>query len=173
MTHDRLTGLLTQLRRTRIGVIGDFCLDAYWQLDTGRPGLSIETGKPTRAVRLHRYSLGGAGNVVSNLVDLGVMNVYGFSVISDDIFGREMISQLRERNVDTYGMVAQSEGWDTPVYAKPYLDAEEQERIDFGRWNSILPECEVKLAGALRTIAPNLDALIVNQQPRTACTRKR
>lgn len=164
MTRERLAELLGYLARVRAGVIGDFCLDAYWDLDTSPSELSLETGKAIRAVRHQRYSLGGAGNVVSNLSDLGAGAVYGFSVISDDLFGRELLTLLRARNVDVYGVVMQDGQWDTPVYAKPYRASDEQERFDFGRWNTISPETELKLTGALRTMVPELDVLIVNQQ---------
>jgi len=164
MTRERLADLLLRFARVRAGVIGDFCLDAYWDLDTGPAERSLETGKATRAVHRQRYSLGGAGNVVSNLADLGAGAVCGFSVINDDLFGRELLSLLRARNADVYGMVVQEDAWDTPVYAKPYLRAEEQERFDFGRWNAIAPGTEIKLTGALRTMVPELDVLIVNQQ---------
>ena len=60
--------ILDNIRNTRIGVIGDFCLDAYWETDNSRSELSVETGLPTRAVKTQRYSLGGAGNVASNLL---------------------------------------------------------------------------------------------------------
>lgn len=164
LTRERLKELLGGLAGARVGVIGDFCLDAYWLLDTGAGEVSLETGKPTRAVREQRYSLGGAGNVVANLASLGIRSVYGFSVINDDLFGREMLALLKDRNVDTFGMVVQNGSWDTPVYAKPYLGEAEQERMDFGRWNRISPETESKLTGALGTIVSRLDAVIVNQQ---------
>jgi rfaE bifunctional protein kinase chain/domain len=164
MTPDRLNELLGKIAGTRIGVIGDFCLDAYWVLDAGDPELSLETGKPTRAVREQRYSLGGAGNVAANLAALGVRSLCTASVVADDLFAREILARLRERNVDTSGMVAQSTGWSTPVYAKPHLGDEEQERIDFGRWNSIAPGTERALADALCAMVPRLDAVIVNQQ---------
>lgn len=164
MTRDRLKVVLDRLADARVGVIGDFCLDAYWLLDTGPAEVSLETGKPTRAAREQRYSLGGAGNVVANLAALGIRSLYGFSIIHDDLFGREMLAQLRTRNVDTSGMILQSREWDTPVYAKPYLGEEEQERLDFGRWNRVSPETGAKLTDALRAIVTRLDVVIVNQQ---------
>lgn len=170
----RLSDILERIKQTKVGVGGDYCLDAYWLLDARLPELSIETGKPTSAVVKQRYSLGGAGNIVNNLVDLEVGIVYSFGVISDDIFGREMLQQLEQPRVhrtgtsqvrvDISGMVIQHEGWDTPVYAKPYLGREEQNRIDFGRFNSIAHATEEKLIAAFRAALPSLDALIVNQQ---------
>ncbi len=161
---NELTRILSSLDRARIGVIGDFTLDAYWPLAGGKLELSIETGKPTHAVLGQIYSLGGAGNVVKNLVDLKVGYVSAFGVISSDIFGREMFRQLEELRVDVGGMITQEKDWDTPVYAKPYLGSEEQERIDFGRFNSIDSSSEIELIRLLRDSSSLLDVLIVNQQ---------
>ncbi len=164
MDEQVLASSLKSIERTKVGVIGDFTLDAYWQLDTGTPEESIETGKATQAVIKQKYSLGGAGNVVCNLVDLKAGNVFAFGVISSDIFGHEMLRQLKKLNVDVDGMMVQENGWDTPVYAKPYLGMEEQNRIDFGRFNIMEEPTESDLIGKLGEKLADLDALIVNQQ---------
>ena len=78
------------------------------------------------------------------------------------MFGRELVSLLGEKGIDTSGLVIQDRDWDTPVYAKPYLAETEQERIDFGRWNTM--RSEPALEGRVRSALPGLDALIVNQQ---------
>lgn len=164
MELKRLEEILQAIQHVRIGVVGDFCLDAYWHLDTGAPEHSIETGKPTHAVRAQRYFLGGAGNVVNNLIDLGAGSVHAFGVISDDLFGREMLVLLNRRHVEAHGMLIQSNDWDTPVYAKPYRGAVEQQRIDFGRFNRIAEGTETQLINAMEVALPTLDALIINQQ---------
>jgi rfaE bifunctional protein kinase chain/domain len=164
MDQVRLRDILKSIKDAKIGVIGDFCLDAYWLLDDSPPQKSIETGRPTRAVLRQRYGLGGAGNVINNLVELGVGSVSAFGVVSNDVFGREMLMQLEKRLVDTSGLIFQSSAWDTPVYAKPYLGVEEQERIDFGRFNQISGETEERLIASLSNVIERLDVLIVNQQ---------
>jgi len=164
MNESRLTEILDRIQHSSIGVVGDFCLDAYWELDAHTPELSVETDKPTHAVTKQRYSLGGAGNVLSNVVSLGVHKVFAFGVRTEDLFGRELLSQLQACKVDTTGMVLQLSDWDTPVYAKPYLGAEEQNRLDFGRFNSISQESANHLIDALEASLPRLDALIINQQ---------
>lgn len=164
MTNDRLPIILSRIRQASIGILGDFCLDAYWDLDTGTPAPSIETGKPTRAVRTQRYSLGGAGNVANNVAAMGAKHVQAFGVIGDDLFGREMVRILHEANIETTGIVIQSDRWDTPIYAKPYLGSDEQDRIDFGRFNALAGSTIAPLIGELEFSLPQLDALVINQQ---------
>ncbi|MGO9308839.1 MAG: PfkB family carbohydrate kinase [Spirochaetia bacterium] len=164
MTRDQLEALLSRIARTRIGVIGDFCLDAYWTLDASLSEISIETGLATRPVRGQRYSPGGAGNVVSNLSAMGVRRICAFGVLGSDPFGREMTRILGGAAVDLQGVLVQDSDWDTPVYVKPVEGGEEQGRIDFGNANSLAPATCASLLRALRKALGGLDLVIVNQQ---------
>jgi len=164
VTRDRLAVMLERITHVHAGVIGDFCLDAYWELDTRAPEASLETGKPTRSVRRQRYTPGGAGNVAWNLSALGAGSVCCFGVIAQDLFGLALRDRLHERLIDTDGLVAQPTDWDTPVYAKPYIGPEEQERIDFGRENFISRGTEQDIVRKLRDGIHDLHILVVNQQ---------
>jgi len=171
MPHpNHIPQILKSISRTSIGVIGDFCLDAYWELDQGTPELSLETGKPTLAVTRQNYSPGGAGNVAYNLVALGVCRVAVFGVIGNDVFGQELQRQMAGFGA-TNGLTVQRDNWQTPVYAKPYLGAEEQSRIDFGRFNVLSIDSERLLIRQIDEEIKNLDALVINQQlPRSIFT---
>jgi len=164
MTRSQLTDLLSRLHSVSVGVVGDFCLDAYWQLDEGETELSLETGKPTFAVAQQHYSLGGAGNVVNNIAALGVDRIYAYGVLGEDLFGEELLRRLKTVNTDIGGLIRQEADWQTSVYAKPYRGPEEQSRIDFGRANVLSQDSEQQLIAALTEGIVRLDALAVNQQ---------
>ena len=164
MDEHRLRQLLDQIRGTRVLVFGDFCIDAYWTFDLSAAEVSVETGKQTRPVRAQHYGLGGAGNVVNNLVDLGVGDVWALAVVGDDVFGREMTGMLQRIGVHTEGVIVQSCAWDTPVYGKPYIGDDEQNRIDFGLFNEMAEESEEQAAAFLKEILDRVDAVILNQQ---------
>ena len=167
-----ITSVLTNVSRVSIAVVGDFCIDAYWEIDTRAKELSLETGKPTIAVRRQQYSLGGAGNVATNLTALGVRQIVALGVTSDDLFGREMLGQMRNLTINVGGLIRQEKGWATPVYAKPYRGSIEQNRIDFGRFNTLSRASERALIAAARDEVSKVDAVIVNQQlPRSIFTR--
>jgi rfaE bifunctional protein kinase chain/domain len=164
MKELRIKHLLELVKDRSIGVIGDFCIDCYWLLSDGPTEYSIETNKQTFCVKNQKYSLGGAGNVVRNLVGIGVKNVFAFGVIGDDIFGREMVRQLEALNIDILSLLIQEKDWDTPTYSKPFVGFEEQERIDFGRFNQLSEVIENALINKLKEKIKNIDALIINQQ---------
>jgi rfaE bifunctional protein kinase chain/domain len=164
MEKPELAALLEDIKRTRILVIGDFCLDAYWILDPSRSEISLETGLRTRAVREQRYSPGGAGNVASNLVSLGCAGVEAFGLTGPDLFGEKMKRLLSDMCVNTENLLVQPENWDTHVYAKPCEAGMEQNRIDFGNFNSLDQEIEARLLEQANRRTSYADLVVINQQ---------
>lgn len=164
MTAERLSELLAAVSTTRIAVVGDYCLDAYWEVDPGLSEVSVETGKATVPVRRQSYSLGGAGNVVMNLAALGVAEIVPVGVLGDDVFGRETARLLAQAGADTSTLLIQGERWSTPVYGKPYIGGEEQPRVDFGVCNEASPETGRRMVGVLAAVLPRVSGVIVNQQ---------
>ncbi len=164
MKETRLKELLEEVKNATVGVIGDFCLDAYWALDPHCDEKSVETEKTVNRVLAHRYSPGGASNVVANLAALGVGAIKAYGVIGPDVFGQELTRQLESLGVDCAGMVVQQDEWYTSVFAKPYMGENEQARFDFGTVNEINSATENELIGLLEKGLSGLDALIINQQ---------
>lgn len=164
LKSSRLDEILAKFPNARIGVIGDFCVDTYFMVDTDASEASIETGIPTRPVRAMRSTLGGAGNVVANLHALGVSELQAFAVIGSDSIGRELMRLLESLRVDVTGIVEQGTGWLTHSYLKPIVNHEESNRYDFGIFNSLSDRSERALLTALESSLPSLDVLIINQQ---------
>lgn len=152
------------VRAARVAVFGDFCLDAYWLIDTQRQETSIETGRPVRHVCEQRYSLGGAGNVVANLVGLGVGQVHAVGLVGSDLFGRQMLEMFAQLSVDCAAVRADQQRWQTMVYAKPYLGEQELDRLDFGGSNRIEARTIARLMADLDRVVDEVDAVVINQQ---------
>jgi rfaE bifunctional protein kinase chain/domain len=164
LTGTELTRLLADVANVRVSVVGDFCLDAYWHLDEASTERSVETGLEILRVSEQRYTLGGAGNVLANLVDLGVRDVKAIGVLGSDPFGRALLELLQRYGADTAAMQDLGGEWQTGVYAKPYVGATEQRRLDFGTRAS-LPELAVaRLIEDLHQAAEWSDAVVINQQ---------
>ena len=164
MKAEDVKTILAGVDKLKVGVLGDIALDAYWMLEDGVGEVSVETGKQALVVRLQTYSLGGGGNIITNLCALKVGAVKAFGVVGQDIFGVELVRLLEGRGVRTAGMITQSESWDTPVWAKPHLHDEEMRRFDFGFYNELAENTRRELLESVERALPELDALIVNQQ---------
>jgi rfaE bifunctional protein kinase chain/domain len=164
MHETELVNLLQAIQHVSVGILGDFCLDAYLSLDPSASEISLETGLPTQAVRRQHYSLGGAGNVANNLSAMGVRYIMTFGVVGNDPFGGEMIRMLNTLKLDSSGLLTQVSDWDTHVYVKPYQGDTEQNRIDFGNFNTLTQETCHLLLQQVEQALPHLDILIINQQ---------
>jgi D-beta-D-heptose 7-phosphate kinase / D-beta-D-heptose 1-phosphate adenosyltransferase len=90
--------------RPRILVIGDLMLDHYLWGSCER----ISPEAPVQVVDIAKETtvLGGAGNVINNLVKLGAA-VSVSSVIGDDANGEELSKKLEEIDIQTNGLVVQ------------------------------------------------------------------
>ena len=164
MNQERIREITTRIKNVKVAVYGDFCLDAYWLLDPSGSEVSLETGLQARAVGRHYYSLGGASNVVANLAALEPAAIQVIGVIGGDIFGRELTRQFEELGVDTTYLVVQEDGFDTVVFGKPYLEGNEQPRMDFGFFNRRTEATDTALLEGIRSALKTADSLIANQQ---------
>ena len=164
MKVQRIQEILDRIQNVRVAVYGDFCIDAYWLFDPRGSEVSVETGLQARAVSKHYYSLGGASNVVANLAALEPETIQVIGAIGDDIYGRELIRQLNELGVDTTCLIVQKENFDTVVFGKPYLEGNEQPRMDFGFFNIRSEVTDRALLDGIKNALQTADVLIVNQQ---------
>jgi rfaE bifunctional protein kinase chain/domain len=164
MKREHLRKILEDISKVSIAVVGDFCLDAYWFIDEAMSEISVETNEATRPVRQQHYSLGGAGNVTSNLAAIGVRDVRAFGVIGTDPFGAEMVRIMKETGIQTTNLLVQEEVWHTHTYAKPYIHDKELNRIDFGNYNQLSERTADLLISNLIGEIPGVDIILVNQQ---------
>lgn len=164
MEPNYIQQILDKITKVKIAVYGDLCLDAYWILNTQGGEISVETGLQTQVVSSHYYSLGGASNIIANVAALKPAYIQAIGVIGNDIFGRELISQLQNLKVDTSTVIVQPENFDTQTYAKRLIDDIEEPRIDFGFFNKRTSEVNSLLIRHLHNALENCDVIIFNQQ---------
>jgi rfaE bifunctional protein kinase chain/domain len=164
MNQNRIKSILDRISNVKVAVYGDFCLDAYWIMDRKGSEISIETGLKTETVSRHYYTPGGAGNVVSNLYALQPAHVKVIGVIGDDVFGRELNTQLRALGADTDSLFVQQDDFSTYTYLKRLTEGQEEPRIDFGIFNERSQDTDQKILNAIEAALMGYDALIFNQQ---------
>jgi rfaE bifunctional protein kinase chain/domain len=162
-TADVVTRVLSQLPGLRVAVVGDFCLDAYWELDSSWTETSVETGLEVRRVRAQRYQLGGAGNVVANLCAMGVGAVRAIGSVGDDSFGQVVHGLLSDLGVDTAALRRRTD-MGTPVYIKPLREGVEENRIDLSASREATGLDRSALVADLAEAANWAHVILVNQQ---------
>jgi rfaE bifunctional protein kinase chain/domain len=168
VTAARLEQLLAGFGSARIVVVGDFFLDQYLEIDPALDETSLETGLAARQVVSVRGQPGGAGNVVANLVALGLGEVICLGFIGDDGEGYELTRALGRLGANTTGLLACRDR-STPTYRKPVVrptngGLSELERLDTKNRRPIPPEMEEALIARLRDLAPQVQAVIAQDQ---------
>ena len=165
MNKEIISGLLKNVPQGKVGVLGDFCTDVYWDIAPERGEESIETGLLTTPVTAARYSPGGAGNIIANLRGINMVKMPCFGAIGTDPFGLWLHHQLTF-TVPEYAdalLLVGREGYHSPVYCKPLLNGVEQSRIDLG--DTPISDAEAdELLAKIEKILPELKVLIVNEQ---------
>lgn len=124
---DRLEKLVESFDRVHLLVVGDAILDEYLWGDVER--LSPEAPVPVIHVDRESVVLGGAGNVVRNLVALGGRCSF-VSVVGQDADGQKVRELVDDLGVSSEG-IASEEG--RPTTRKTRVVARSQQLIRFDR----------------------------------------
>jgi D-beta-D-heptose 7-phosphate kinase/D-beta-D-heptose 1-phosphate adenosyltransferase len=156
---DRLELALRRAPSLRIAVVGDLMLDVYLTGSVTR--ISPEAPVPVVHVQEERFALGGAANVVANVVGLGARcDVVGF--VGRDAGGEAIRASLvalggggvRPRLVERA---------DRPTTTKTRVMARRHQVVRFDReLDEDLPEdCVAELVGCLERTLAEADALVL------------
>ena len=144
--------------KPNILVVGDLMIDHYLCGKCER----ISPEAPVQVVEIERETsvLGGAGNVINNLLSLGA-NVSVLSVIGKDENGRELLNMLEEKGVDTSLIVRQAS---RKTSKKSRVIAVHQQilRYDKESKEDISKSSEDKLLERFSEVVCNFDAILLS-----------
>jgi len=164
----RLESLLDAMKDVRVGLIGDACLDVYWEADMTLSELSRETPHFPLPVVEERMSGGAAANTALDFAALGVASVILLSVIGEDWRADQLLKVLRKAGVSTEHIISSPDRV-TPAYCKPRRHGisgvvYEDPRIDFENRKPLPADIEAALIEWLREIALSVDVIAVVDQ---------
>jgi D-beta-D-heptose 7-phosphate kinase/D-beta-D-heptose 1-phosphate adenosyltransferase len=145
-------------KQPSILVIGDLMIDHYIWGNATR--LSPEAPVPIVSVKSESTTLGGAGNVVQNLVGLGA-NVTVAGVIGNDITGNQLIEILENEGVKTNTIIKDSSR-PTTIKTRVLAGRHQLVRIDRETTEPISKALEDELADKLTAIIDKADIIILS-----------
>jgi len=168
LDESTLNRILETLPRLSMAVVGDLFLDKYLDLDSHMTETSVETGLDAYQVAGVRCYPGAGGTVLNNLRALGVGNLHAVSVIGDDGEGFELLRTLRDRRIDSDGVVVRSDRM-TPTYTKPMLSqsdgpSRELNRLDIKNRSPAAADQDRQVIEKLDALASRVDAMIIADQ---------
>ena len=169
MTSERFQEITGRYAAQRIAVVGDYSCDRYLEIDPAKTETSIETGLPVHNVTRVRAQPGASGTVLSNLAALGVGELWPVGFCGCDGEGYELYSALEQTPGVRMKYFFESEEQRTFTYCKPlmmHLDQppEELNRLDSKNWHPTPVNLQHQLANAVRSLADQVDVIIVLDQ---------
>ena len=150
--------LLARMQRQRVLVVGDLMLDEWVWGHVSR--ISPEAPVPVVAVTEHSFTLGGAGNVASNLRAIGASVTFA-GVVGDDAEGARLLTLLDAIDVDRRATVRLA---DRPTTRKTRIVAHNQQVVR-ADWESSAPLAAADRERLLRLVAEGaggFDAVVLS-----------
>ena len=169
MTSERFQEITGRYAALRIAVVGDYSCDRYLEIDPTKTETSIETGLPVHNVTRVRAQPGASGTVLSNLAALGASELWPVGFCGSDGEGYELYRALEQTPGVRMKYFFESEDQATFTYCKPLMmhlgqPPQELNRLDSKNWHPTPVNLQHQLANAVRSLADQVDAIIVLDQ---------
>ena len=157
ISNKRLNELKDSFSGKRVAVIGDMMLDGYFWGDVKR--ISPEAPVPVLEVEDEFFRFGGAANVAYNILTLGGIPI-PVGVIGNDTYGQIFSSLLKEKKIDSAGIVIDNE---RPTTTKTRVIANNQHivRIDKESKAYINNHIESKILYFIESEVNKIDGIIL------------
>lgn len=158
MNRHRAQQIINKFTDRRIVVLGDLMLDEFIWGEVRR--ISPEAPVPVVEVKRETWHLGGAGNVVSNLLGLGA-RAFPVGIVGDDGAAAQLRNRFAELGADTSGIITDSS---RPTTRKTRIVAHSQQMVRADREDRapIKEDAENRIISAFIDALENTDAIIVS-----------
>ena len=158
MNHQRAQQILNLFPNRRLIVLGDLMLDEFIWGEVRR--ISPEAPVPVVEVKRESWHLGGAGNVVSNLLELGA-KAMPIGIIGKDDAGQVLKNRFAELGATVDGLIVDAS---RPTTRKTRIVAHSQQMVRADR-ESRLPaseEVENRVIDAFQSALAETEIVIVS-----------
>lgn len=158
MNRRQAQKIVEQFPSRRIVVLGDMMLDEFIWGEVRR--ISPEAPVPVVEVKRESWHLGGAGNVVSNLIELRAQAV-PVGVLGDDAGGALLRAKFAERGVDDAGLIVDAS---RPTTRKTRVVAHNQQMVRADRESRALinTETEDRILAAFTAALDGAHAVVIS-----------
>ena len=170
LSKKRAAEIAREIRECTVVVIGDVMLDQFIWGDVSR--ISPEAPVPVVDVRRESTHLGGAANVLANLIALGAKSCV-IGVVGDDDGGASIRAQLREQSpLQTNDLLLTDHSRPTTMKTRIIAHNQMVVRADREHRAPVDAQTEDRLIAAARTALANADALVISDYDKGVVTRR-
>ena len=155
---DKVQAILSEQKKPSVLVVGDLMIDHYiWGSATR---LSPEAPVPIVNIKTESTTLGGAGNVLQNLVALGT-SVTIAGVIGDDSDGAHLIEIVKSEGIIN-NIIIKDTGRPTTVKTRVVAGSYQLVRIDREVTNALEVDLEKELINRIENSIDQADIIILS-----------
>jgi D-beta-D-heptose 7-phosphate kinase/D-beta-D-heptose 1-phosphate adenosyltransferase len=156
--NQKLKEIISSFKTNRVAVIGDLILDVYVWGNASR--ISQEAPVPVVHVNKKTERLGGAANVMCNIVTLGA-NAHAFGVTGHDQYSQEIKRLMKEFNIDYSGVYIDKKR-STTMKQRVIAASQQLVRIDYEDISDVSAELKKDIVSQLkdRIKSKEIDAVI-------------
>ncbi len=170
LTTQRATQLVEEIRGRNVVVFGDVMLDEFVWGDVTR--ISPEAPVPVVDIRRESVRLGGAANVLANLVALGARAAV-VGVVGRDAAGERLRAELRERGAsDADESLIIDDARPTTIKTRIIAHNQLVVRADRERRTPVEANVEDRIIEVLKKLLAKADALVVSDYDKGAITQR-
>src|SRR6476646_4089320 len=168
LSHPRATQIITRFREATIVLLGDLMLDEFIWGEVTR--ISPEAPVPVVDIRRESTHLGGAANVLANLVALGAhASVVG--VVGDDFAGERIRSSVHDKSaVQTEDSLVADKSRPTTIKTRIIAQHQMVVRADREHRTPVNGEIESRIISATKAALEDAHALIVSDYDKGVIT---
>ena len=149
---------ISKFDQAHLLVIGDLMIDEYVRGEVDR--ISPEAPVQVVAVKNQEYTLGGSGNVVNNLMNLGAsVSVLGVTGKGSD--GRLLLNKLEALGADSQGII-QEPGRHTTKKTRIIAEHQQVLRIDRETKKEISAQTFKSIIKHAERIIPDVDVILIS-----------
>ncbi|HEU4714084.1 MAG TPA: D-glycero-beta-D-manno-heptose-7-phosphate kinase [Pyrinomonadaceae bacterium] len=167
LTKIRVTEILNTLRDRNVVVLGDVMLDEFVWGDVTR--ISPEAPVPVVDVRRESIHLGGAANVLANLVSLGARGTV-VGVVGNDDAGKRLRNGLRELGTRAGDNVIVDEERPSTIKTRIIAHSQLVVRADRESRAPVNAKLEEKIVATLKDALREADAFVVSDYDKGVVT---
>ncbi len=168
LDKQRAQALLDRARESNIVVLGDVMLDEFLWGDVTR--ISPEAPVPVVDIRRESTHLGGAANVLANLLALGAQACV-IGVVGDDFAGERIRSSVNEKSaMQTDGLLVADNSRPTTIKTRIIAQQQMVVRADREHRTPVDAQTESRIIAAVKTALASAQALVISDYDKGVVT---
>ena len=167
LTKSRVTEILRTLRDRNVVVLGDVMLDEFVWGDVTR--ISPEAPVPVVDVRRESVHLGGAANVLANLVALGARGTV-VGVIGNDDAGKRLRNGLRELGTDANDNLIVDDARPSTIKTRIIAHSQLVVRADRESRTPVSSQIEDRIISSIKEALRDANAFVVSDYDKGVVT---